>query len=216
MFKGKMKDNPKGKVYVFIDASNLWEAQKAKGRLFDYEKLKRVLKGTFSATSIEIFYYTAYPADGTREYSLDGRHKFFTFLKKGLKFIVRKKELKRIPVVTPEGTMVEEKGNMDVEITIDALHYIKKYAVAVFFTGDSDFLALVTYLRRDGKKVFIFSSRNNVSQELRTGGDGYVDVLDITEDIWGKELKHRTGNDENESSPPRGGLPLDVMPFQSL
>ena len=27
-------------VYVFIDASNIWEVQKAKGKLFDYEKLK--------------------------------------------------------------------------------------------------------------------------------------------------------------------------------
>lgn len=27
-------------MYVFIDASNLWQAQKAKGRMFDYEKLK--------------------------------------------------------------------------------------------------------------------------------------------------------------------------------
>ena len=26
------------RVFVFIDASNLWQAQKAKGRLFDYEK----------------------------------------------------------------------------------------------------------------------------------------------------------------------------------
>ena len=34
----------KGKtVYAFIDASNLWEAQKAKGKLFDFEKLKRFL-----------------------------------------------------------------------------------------------------------------------------------------------------------------------------
>lgn len=24
-------------VYAFIDASNLWEVQKAKGKLFDYE-----------------------------------------------------------------------------------------------------------------------------------------------------------------------------------
>ena len=28
-------------VYVFIDASNLWQAQKARGRMFDYEKLKK-------------------------------------------------------------------------------------------------------------------------------------------------------------------------------
>ena len=110
-----------------------------------------------------------------------------------MKFIVRKKELKRISITTLEGMTIEEKGNMDVEITIDALHHKNAYDVAVFFTGDSDFLALITYLRRGGKKVFIFSLRNNVSQELRTGGDGYVDVLEITEDIWGKELTHRAG-----------------------
>ncbi|MFA5360433.1 MAG: NYN domain-containing protein [Candidatus Paceibacterota bacterium] len=177
-------------IYVFIDASNLWEAQKAKGKFFDYEKLKKFIKQKFDGSSIEAFYYSAYPTEGTRDYSLDGRHKFFTFLKKGLKFIVRKKELKRISVITSEGESIEEKGNMDVEITIDALHYFKKYDIAVFFTGDSDFLALVAYLKNRGKKVFIFSSENNISQELRTGADGYTDVLEI-EDIWGKELKHR-------------------------
>ena len=175
---------------MFIDASNLWEAQKAKGKFFNYEKLEALIKRKFDCKNIKVFYYTAYPVEGTRDYSLDGRHKFFTFLKKGLKFIVRKKELKRISVITPEGESIEEKGNMDVEITIDALHYFKKYNIAVFFTGDSDFLALVTYLKNHGKKVFIFSSKNNISHELKTGADGYTDVLEI-QDIWGKELKHR-------------------------
>ena len=68
---------------------------------------------------------------------------------------------------------------------------INKYDTAVLFTGDSDFLALVTYLRNSGKKVYIFSSKNNISEELRTGGDGYFDVLEVKEDIWGRELKHR-------------------------
>ncbi len=178
-------------IYVFIDASNLWEAQKAKGRFFDYEKLRKFIKEKFNGSSIEVFYYTAYPADGTRDYSLDGKHKFFTFLKKGLKFKVRKKELKRIPIITDNGQIIDEKGNMDVEMTIDAMHYIKKYDTTILFTGDSDFLALVTYLKNRDKKVYIFSSRNNISEELRTGGDGYFDVLDIKEDIWGRELKHR-------------------------
>ena len=182
----------KGKIiFVFIDASNLWEAQKAKGRMFDYQKLKLFLKIKFSASEIEIFYYTAYPADGTRDYSIDGKHKFFTYLKKGLAFTVRKKELKRIVIHVEEGDSIEEKGNMDVEMTIDAIHYMKKYDAAVLFTGDSDFLALVNYLKNGGKKVFIFSSKNNVSQELRTSGDGYYDVLDVQDDIWGRELKHR-------------------------
>ena len=178
-------------IYVFIDASNLWQAQKAKGRVFDYEKLRSFLKDKFQGSSIEMFYYTAYPAQGTRDYDLAGKHKFYTFLKKGLGFVVRKKELKRIHVLTESGDSIEEKGNMDVEIAIDALHHFKKYDIAIFFSGDADFLALVSYIRRGGKKVYIFSSKNNVSTELRTGGDGYFDVLDLQEDIWRGELKHR-------------------------
>jgi uncharacterized LabA/DUF88 family protein len=197
-FKKNQKDNNKNiaeikrAIYVFIDASNLWQAQKAKGKFFDYEKLKIFLKNKFKALEINMFYYTAYPAQGTREYNLDGRHKFFTYLKKGLDFTVRKKELKRIPIHDDKvGDSIQEKGNMDVEMTIDAIHYSKKYDTAVFFTGDSDFLALVTYLKNGGKKVYVFSSKNNISQELRTGGDGYFDVLELAEDIWGQGLRHR-------------------------
>lgn len=83
-------------VYVFIDASNLWQAQKSKGRMFDYEKLKKFLKKRFHAIDVQVFYYTAYPADGTREYSLDSKHKFLTYLKKGLGFI-RKEYLGALP-----------------------------------------------------------------------------------------------------------------------
>ncbi len=177
-------------TYVFIDAANLWEAQKAKGKLLDYEKTLKFIREKFKTQPVKAFYYSAFPAEGTRSYSLDGKHRFFTFLKKGLDFEVRKKKLKRISVITEHGESIKEKGDMDVEITIDALHHIKKYNIAIFFTGDSDFLALVSYLKNRGKKVFIFSSQNNISEELRTGGDGYLDVLKI-EEIWGKKLKYR-------------------------
>lgn len=188
-----MNGNQTKIVYAFIDASNLWQAQKAKGKMFDYAKLKSYLKNKFHASEIQVFYYTAYPKEGTREQSQDGKHKFFTYLKKGLNFTVRKKELKIITQHTELGDIKEEKGNMDVEMTIDAIHFCKKYEIAILFTGDSDFLALVNYLRNGGKKVYIFSSKNNVSQELRTGGDGYFDVLSIEEDIWGRDLKHKEG-----------------------
>ena len=177
-------------IFVFIDASNLWQAQKAKGKFLDYQKTTQYIKERFKGTEVKVFYYTAYPAEGTRNYSLDSKHKFFTFLKKGLKFEVVKKELKRITVTNEHGESIEEKGNMDVEMTIDALHNLAKYHTAVFFTGDSDFLALVVYLKNHNKKVYIFSSRNNISQELRTGADGYTDILNIT-DIWGRDLKHK-------------------------
>ena len=183
-----MKEN---RLYVFIDASNLWQAQKARGRMFDYEKLKNVLKSKFSASLIEIYYYTAYPANGTRDYDLSKKHNFFTYLKKALNFNVIKKELKRITIHGKTGDTVEEKGNMDVEMTIDAVHNVAHYDMALFFSGDSDFMPLVSYIRNLGKKVYIFSSKNNVSQELRTGADGYFDVLLMEEDIWGRELETR-------------------------
>ncbi len=102
-----------------------------------------------------------------------------------------KKPLKRILVDSEIGQSIKEKGNMDVEITINAVHHIQSYDVALFFTGDSDFLALVSYIKNKGKKVYVYSSENNISSELRTGADGYYDLLKITEDIWGKDLEHR-------------------------
>lgn len=181
-----MEKEDKKIVYVFIDASNLWDAIKTKIRFLDFEKTIKYIKEEFNATKVKAFYYTAYPKEGTRSYSLDGKHKFFTYLKKGLGFAVIKKELKTIK----EEGLIEEKGNMDVEITIDAMLHFEKYNIAIFFTGDSDFLALITYLINHGKKVFVFSSKNNVSEELRTGSNGYTDILDI-ENIWGNKLKYR-------------------------
>ena len=171
--KNKIGNNA---IYVFVDASNLWQSQKAKGKFLDWEKTLMFIKENFKSNNIKVFYYTAYPAEGTRNYSLEGKHKFFTFLKKGLGFEVRKKELKRINVVDEFGESIKEKGDMDVEITIGVIHHLKKYQTAIFFTGDSDFLALISYLKNKNKKVFILSSKNNISEELRTGGDGYKDI----------------------------------------
>ena len=181
----------KNVVYVFIDASNLWQAQKVKGKFFDLAKLKKYLEMKYKSSELKIFYYTAYPKEGTRSYSTEGKHKFYTYLKKGLGFVVRKKELKQIKIITSDGESIEEKGNMDVEMTIDAVNLVRKYNTAILFTGDSDFLALVSYIKKYNKKVYIYSSQNNISSELRTGGDGYTDVLKIDDDIWRSEVRHR-------------------------
>ena len=181
----------KGKIiYVFIDASNVWNAVKAVKKFIEYSKLKDYLKNKFNADNVEIFYYDAYPKEGTREYDLDSKHKFYTYLKKGLGFTVRKKELKRISTIGPNGEAIVEKGNMDVEITIDAMHNLNRYEIAILFSGDADFLALVNYLKNHEKDIYIFSSKDNVSHELKTGGSGYFDVREIPE-LWGKDLKHR-------------------------
>src|SRR3989339_1293699 len=192
MFYQKLKEirNPNS-VYVFIDASNVWNAVKSIKKFIEYKTLKNYFRKHFDADKVEIFYYDAYPKDGTRDYNLDGKHKFYTYLKKGLGFTIRKKELKRISTISGNEESILEKGNMDVELTIDALHNINKYDIAVLFSGDADFLALVNYLKNRGKKVYIFSSKDNISHELKTGGDGYFDLKDINE-LWGKDLKHRT------------------------
>jgi uncharacterized LabA/DUF88 family protein len=175
-------------LYVFIDASNIWQAQKSKGKMLNYEKLKAYFVTTYKSQTIKIFYYTAYPKEGTREYDQDNKHKFFTYLKKGLGFEVRKKELKRITVHGADGDFVQEKGNMDVEMTIDIVHHASEYTTALFLTGDSDFLPLIRYLKNKQKRVYVYSTKNNVSHELRTGSDGYIDLLRIPEDIWGRTL----------------------------
>ncbi|MCF7795425.1 NYN domain-containing protein [Patescibacteria group bacterium] len=178
-------------LYVFIDSSNLWAAQKSEQKLLDYEKILNYIKDNFKPSRLKVFYYAAYPAEGTRGYSIKNKHKFFTFLKKGLGFEVRKKELKRIKIVNEDlGESIKEKGDMDVEITVDAMYHIDKYDAVIFFSGDSDFLPLVNHLKNNNKIVYILSSRNNISEELRTAGHGYCDVLDI-DDFWGNDLKNR-------------------------
>lgn len=180
-------------VFVFIDASNVWELQKAKGKLLDYKKLKFFLKKYFLASELKIFYYTAYPKEGSRPYSTKPIHDFYTFLIKDVGFILRKKELKRIVIhdsKTNEYSILE-KGNMDVEITIDVIDCIRNFEKMIIFTGDSDFLALIKYVKNRGKDVFVFSSKNNISQELRGAAHRYFDVLDLDVDIWRRPLTHR-------------------------
>ena len=179
------------RVYVFIDASNLWQVQKVKRRFLDLKKLKEFLAEKYSAPEIEMYYYAAFPKDGTRDYSIDNKHKFFTYLKKALDYKVRKKPLKQIRVITELGEAFEEKGNMDVEIAIDAVNFVKRYDIAILFSGDSDFLALVNFVRSRGKKVYVYSTRNDISTELRTGADGYIDIMELENDIWRSELKYR-------------------------
>lgn len=183
-------NNKENIVYVFIDASNVWSIIKSARRFIEYKFLRDFFMKECDSKAVEIFYYDAYPKNGTREYDMSAKHKFLTYLKKGLGFNVKKKELKRISTIDGEAEVVIEKGNMDVEIVIDALHNKGNYNIAIFFTGDCDFLPLVTYLRKNNKKVYIFSSKDSISHELKTGGDGYFDLRRIDE-IWGKELKHR-------------------------
>ena len=192
----------KKKVAIFVDAGNLWSSYIEMGKVLDFQKLNGFIESKFDGESFRTFYYVAYPKEGTREKEdIDRLHKFCTFLKRGLGFVVVKKELKTIFLRDQEGELVydesgepksREKGNFDVEITMDALRYSSSYDIAVFFTGDSDFLPLISYLRnlKQPKQVYIFSTQGCVSHELRTGTNGYFDLHNCGE-IHGNDLMHR-------------------------
>ncbi|QQS17978.1 NYN domain-containing protein [Candidatus Saccharibacteria bacterium] len=74
-----------------------------------------------------------------------------------MKFIVRKKKaLKQIKVATERGFVIEEKGNMDVEMTIDMVNQIHSYDEAVLFSGDSDFIFCEIYKNKGEKGIRLF------------------------------------------------------------
>jgi uncharacterized LabA/DUF88 family protein len=195
-----MKEEIKPKIAIFIDDGNMWSSYKSLGCLLDYAKLKKYFESKLDGKINNVYFYKAYPKNGTRNYSLDPQHKFRIFLKKGLGFIVRTKELKTILLRDQTGDLIQdpetrqpksiEKGNFDVELTIDAVRFAEEYNLAVILSGDSDFLPLVNFLRNSGKSVYICSTHNCVSQELRTGSNGYLDLQKITE-LHGTPLKFR-------------------------
>lgn len=206
-----MKENKfpklrKPRIAVFIDAGNLWSTYKVIGKTIDFSKLESFLLDKFNSKLFKIFYYVAYPKVGTRtKDEIDGLHKFLTFLKKGLGFQIEKKPLKRIKLRNQKGEIIYnqttgepeifEKGNMDVEIAIDAVRYASMYEISIFITGDSDFISLIGFLRntKKPKKVYVFSSEGCISHELKTGGDGYFDLKDFPEihrgDLKNKKIK---------------------------
>lgn len=87
--------------------------------------------------------------------------------------------------------MVKEKGNFDVEIVMDMLISKDDYDIAVLFSGDSDFLAIIDYLIQFGKQVHIFSSKNSVSHELKTCASSYTDIAELYE-IHGNALVQKS------------------------
>jgi hypothetical protein len=94
-------------LYIFIDASNLHYARQHIGGLLRVDRLRSYFMEKYDTSGIEIFYYSAYPRDGTRsKQACDALHKFFTKLEKEFKYTVRKKVLKTIRLI--DGTTKEK------------------------------------------------------------------------------------------------------------
>lgn len=147
---------------VFIDAANVIYSQRTLKWQIDFKKLMDYFKDNYQLDNV--YFYFAYLKDDKKQQD------FFKRLKQwGYK--IRTKEVKLIRQT--DGT-TQKKGNLDVELTIDAVKDLKFYSTAILMSGDSDFHALVKYWQYSGKKVVVISSKGHVSFELLKAADKYI------------------------------------------
>jgi uncharacterized LabA/DUF88 family protein len=145
-----------GKTFVFIDAANIYHSQKKLGWRIDFLKLKKYFEDNTDLG--RIYYYTAYDADYPKQ------RKFLDLLEI-MGYIVRKKKVKFIKDAEKEEGGFH-KGNLDVELTIDAVNNRDDFQSFILFSGDSDFEALLKYLRSFRKNCIVISTKDHISIEL--------------------------------------------------
>lgn len=110
-----IKNYVKGKVYAFIDASNIYHSFKKLGWKIDFLKLKQYLKNNTDLG--KVYFYTAYDPDYPKQC------KFLDFLEIA-DYIVRTKKVKFIKDPNREEGGFH-KGNLDVELAIELIKQAK-------------------------------------------------------------------------------------------
>ena len=149
-----LKPMIQGKAGVFIDAANILYSQQTLGWRIDYQKLKKYLEK--QTRLFGLFYYTG------KVGSLQKQVKFIKRLGK-LGYKVVAKEVKFIRISREKSL---PKGNLDVELALDAYRLSSRYKTLLLFSGDSDFAYLLDLLKKRGKRVIVFSTRGHISREL--------------------------------------------------
>jgi len=173
------------KIALFIDGANLYASAKALGFDIDYRKmLKHFQKRGYV---MRAYYYTALIED--QEYS-------------SIRPLIDWLDYNGYKVITkPAKEFVDAsgrrkvKGNMDIELTIDAMELSDSIDHAVLFSGDGDFRSLVDALQRRGCKVTIVSTMASqppmVADDLRRNADHFID-LKLLENEVGRAPSERT------------------------
>lgn len=144
----------KGRVYVFIDAANVLYSQKTLGWRLDYQKLKFYLQKECDLQGL--YFYTGKMSDY-------GKQSEFLAKMKEYGYNVKSKEIKLIKLTKDT---YERKGNLDVELVIDALKNIDNFDTCILMSGDSDFASLVDELKAKNKWVIVLSTKGHISREL--------------------------------------------------
>ena len=75
------------------------------------------------------------------------------------------------------------KGNMDIELAVDAMELAEHLDHIVLFSGDGDFRALVEAMQHKGERVSVVSTLHThppmVADELRRQADQFIDLADL-------------------------------------
>jgi len=165
------------RLALFIDGSNLYAAAKALGFDIDY----KLLRAEFMRRGklLRAFYYTALLEN--EEYSpirplVDWlNYNGFAMVTKPAREYIDSHGRRKV------------KGNMDIELAIDALDLAPYVDHIVLFSGDGDFKPLVKSLQRKGVRVSVASTIRSqppmISDELRRQADNFIELDDLREVI---------------------------------
>ena len=167
------------RLALFIDGSNLYAAAKALGFDIDYKLLRAefLRRGKL----VRAFYYTALLEND--EYS--PIRPLVDWLNYN-GFTMRTKPAKEY---TDSLGRRKVKGNMDVELCVDAMELAPHVDHVVLFSGDGDFKPLVEALQRKGVRVSVCSTIRSqppmISDDLRRQADNFIDLEDLR-DVVGR------------------------------
>ncbi len=180
--------DPREKIALFIDGANLYAASKMLGFDIDYRKLLKAFQKR--GYLLRAYYYTALVED--QEYSS------IRPLIDWLDYNGYKVVTKAAKEFTDSTGRRKVKGNMDIELTVDAMQLTDTVDHFVIFSGDGDFRSLVEALQRKGRKVSVVSTLTTqpamISDDLRRQADHFIDLV---------SLKPEIGRDPAERAPRR-------------
>lgn len=181
------------RLALLIDGSNLHAAAKALGFDIDYKLLRTefMRRGKL----LRALYYTAILEND--EYSpirplVDWlNYNGFNMVTKPAKEYTDSTGRRKV------------KGNMDIELCVDAMELAPHVDHIVIFSGDGDFRPLVESLQRNGVRVSVVSTIKSqppmISDELRRQVDNFIE-LDELRDVVGRPP--RPGASEMTSTEP--------------
>jgi uncharacterized LabA/DUF88 family protein len=88
------------------------------------------------------------------------------------------------------------KGNMDIELAIDAMQLSDNLDHIVLFSGDGDFRSLISAVQSKGRRTSVVSTLTTrppmVADELRRQTDQFIDLADLRDEIGRDPVERET------------------------